>query len=343
VWCELTRFAAYAFCKAHAAGYGVLGWQSAYLKTHHPTEYAVGILNHHAGMYPTWVHVEDLRRGRVRFLPPSVHASEWQATLEIARDRAPAAVRVGLSRVFGLAETTAARIRRARSERRFVNLADFLERVRPSPPEVEALIFAGALDDLARSRPTLLLEARVSATAVARAAPRAPALVAANGVELAPPPVPPAPVPALAEFDRFVRARGEARSCGLWFSAHPLDAPELAAARRGSVPCAELARHVGEKVALVGLTCAFRRVETRRGEPMLFVTIADASGLAEGTLFTGAYRAWGPAARATVVRLEGRVEEALDAVTLNVDRVVALDGSAPAPTALYSEGMLRRR
>src|SRR5262249_19596603 len=61
VWCELTRFAAYAFCKAHAAGYGVLGWQSAYLKTHFPVEYAVGILNHHAGMYPTWVHVEDLR------------------------------------------------------------------------------------------------------------------------------------------------------------------------------------------------------------------------------------------------------------------------------------------
>src|SRR5439155_21394719 len=60
VWRELTRFAAYAFCKAHAAGYETLGYQSAYLKTHFPTEYAVAILNHHAGMYATWVHVEDL-------------------------------------------------------------------------------------------------------------------------------------------------------------------------------------------------------------------------------------------------------------------------------------------
>ena len=59
---ELARFAAYAFCKAHAAGYGALGWRSAYYRTHHPTEWAVGILNHHAGMYATWVHVEDLRR-----------------------------------------------------------------------------------------------------------------------------------------------------------------------------------------------------------------------------------------------------------------------------------------
>ncbi|MEO5617285.1 MAG: hypothetical protein ABIS67_05910, partial [Candidatus Eisenbacteria bacterium] len=148
--------------------------------------------------------------------------------------------------------------------------------------------------------------------------------------EMAPPPVAPAPVPELPEFDMHQRARGEARATGLWFSAHPLAAPELAAARRGAIACADLEHHVGRRVALVGLTCAYRRVETKRGGPMLFVTIADATGLAEGTLFTGAYRAWGPAARASVVRLEGRVEAALDAITLNVDRVVALDGTAPA-------------
>ena len=62
VWRDLARFAAYAFCKAHAAGYGALAWQSAYFKAHFPAEWAVGVLNHHAGMYPTWVHVEDLRR-----------------------------------------------------------------------------------------------------------------------------------------------------------------------------------------------------------------------------------------------------------------------------------------
>jgi DNA polymerase III alpha subunit len=80
VWCELARFAAYAFCKAHAAGYGQLAWQSAALKCRHPAEWAVGVLNHHAGMYPTWVHVEDLRRGGigrapVTFLPPCVERS----------------------------------------------------------------------------------------------------------------------------------------------------------------------------------------------------------------------------------------------------------------------------
>ena len=74
VWRDLTRFAAYGFCKAHAAGYGTLGYQSAYLKTHFPTEYAVGILNHHAG------HVRDVGARRRpapprRDVPGALHAA----------------------------------------------------------------------------------------------------------------------------------------------------------------------------------------------------------------------------------------------------------------------------
>ena len=88
MWRDLTRFAAYAFCKAHAAGYGTLGWHSAYLKTHFPAEWAVGILNHHAGMYATWVHVEDLRRHGVEFRAPCTQRSTWDARLE--RDPDPA-------------------------------------------------------------------------------------------------------------------------------------------------------------------------------------------------------------------------------------------------------------
>ncbi|OGF18247.1 MAG: hypothetical protein A2W00_08455, partial [Candidatus Eisenbacteria bacterium RBG_16_71_46] len=107
-WRDLTRFAAYAFCKAHAAGYGTLGYQSVQLKARFPAEYAVGILNHHAGMYATWVHVEDLRRRGVEFRAPCVRRSAWDTTLEA--EGGAAAVRVGLGRVFGLHRATAERI-----------------------------------------------------------------------------------------------------------------------------------------------------------------------------------------------------------------------------------------
>ncbi len=169
-WRDLTRFAAYAFCKAHAAGYGTLGWQCAWLKQRFPAEFAVGIMNHHAGMYPTWVHVEDLRRHGVAFRPPSVDRSEWDSTLE--REDARAAVRVGLGRVAGLAAATGARMVAARRERPFRSLADFAARARPTLPELESLILAGALDATGRTCPSLLLEARVAnGVGAARAAP----------------------------------------------------------------------------------------------------------------------------------------------------------------------------
>ncbi len=157
VWRELARFAGYAFCKAHAAGYGQLAWQSAALKCRYPAEWAVGVLNHHAGMYPTWVHVEDLRRGGVgrapvTFLPPCAERSLWDTTLEVDGSGAEVTrgVRVGLHRVLGLAHATGGRIVAARP---FASLADFADRVRPTPPELDALILSGALDRLAAGVP----------------------------------------------------------------------------------------------------------------------------------------------------------------------------------------------
>jgi DNA-directed DNA polymerase III PolC len=321
VWCDLVRFAAYAFCKAHAAGYGALGWRSAYFRTHFPTEWAVGILNHHAGMYATWVHVENLRRGTresgsgVTFLPPCVNRSSWETTLEAS------AVRVGLGRVFGLARATGGRIVVERAHRPFRSLADFADRVRPTLPELEALVLAGALDVTGRTRPSLLLEARVSASARVRVRP--PALVMPDGADLAPAPVPPVATPDLPEFGVAEQVRGEWRTTGLWFSGHPLDA--LVDPRTpGIVPAAEAARHIGRRVAVAGLSCARRRVETRGGETMLFLTLADRSGLVECVLLPGVYRAHAPATRATALRVEGRVEVTLDAITLDVERVVAL-------------------
>lgn len=118
--------------------------------------------------------------------------------------------------------------------------------------------------------------------------------------------------------------RGEARATGLWFSAHPLDTWIPATARRGAVPASTLADRTGARVAVVGMPCAHRTVETRRGERMRFVTVADESGLAECVLFPAAYRAGAAAAGGQVVRVEGRVEETLGAVTLAVDRMLAL-------------------
>src|SRR5262249_14280073 len=87
-----------------------------------------------------------------------------------------------------------------------------------------------------------------------------------------------------------------------------------------ATPAASLAQNAGRRVAIVGLPCATRRVETRQGGVMLFLTLADRSGLAECVLFPDAYRALARVASAQVVRAEGRVEETLGALTVTVTR-----------------------
>jgi DNA polymerase III alpha subunit len=310
VWRDLTRFAGYAFCKAHAAGYGTLGWHSAYLKTHFPAEWAVGILNHHAGMYATWVHVEDLRRHGVEFRAPCVLRSAWDARLEAGAVRVGPVVRVRArgSRPRGVSWL------RARSAPSRAS-PDFIDRARPALPESEALFLAGALDWTARTRPLAAARGarhrRTRASGLpARAADRvAPA--ARGSRRLA--------VPELPEFDaRRARVRGECSASGLWFSAHPLDVLADPAALGDATPAALLARHAGRRVAVVGLPCATRRVETKQGGVMLFLTLADKGGLAECVLFPDAHRAFADVVRGQVVRAEGRVVETLGALTVTV-------------------------
>src|SRR6185503_10591776 len=209
---------------------------------------------------------------------PCVQRSAWNTILErgAANDRASTAgangstvadrVRVGLGRVFGLHESTAARIVAARADGPFASLADLADRVRASLPELESLIDAGALDGFGRTRTSLRLEARVLASGnagratsgrgaapvgarVRAAAHRAPVLIG-GGDAFLPPPVAPIATPELPEFADAERVRRECAATGLWFSGHPLDVLAPDGAARATVPAATLEAHTWRDVAI---------------------------------------------------------------------------------------------
>jgi DNA polymerase-3 subunit alpha len=145
-WQHVRRFAAYTFCKAHAASYGVLAWASAYLKAHFPHEYYAATLRNHAGMYPTWAHVNEARRWGIEVRLPSVNHSEADFALE------GQAIRTGLQCVKHLSENTIRRIMAERREARFGSLSDFLGRIPANRDEVASLISSGAMDEIVEDR-----------------------------------------------------------------------------------------------------------------------------------------------------------------------------------------------
>ena len=327
VWQDIQKFASYCFSKAHASGYGLLAYQSAYMKAHFPAEFACALLNNHAGMYSTRMIVEEVKRMGVRVLHPSVNHSELRFAVSIAGEGARGAVLVGLARVKGLAARSIEAILAARDVGGpFRCLADFLHRVPIPRREVEALVLSGAFDDLPPPRgraaplnhPQLLWELASTPEPEGGSRPPARELVEVEGRADHPP---------LAPYAPMERIGHEIEVLEMAVTDHPLRLLREEARRRGCVSTAEAARLSGRRVRVAGLVAATRKVRTKKGDLMQFVTIEDEQDLLEATLFPAASRSFSGILRSLGPYIfEGKLEEDRRALNLNVARLSLWDG-----------------
>jgi len=140
---QVSAFAAYGFCKAHAASFAYITYQSAYLKAHYPLEFYLGLLNAgQVGSYPKSVILNEAGR-RFPVYPPHVNHSCYNYTME------GRGIRVGLCAVRGIGPKMAQRIViQRRKGGLFRSVQDFRERVRVADRLFKALWEIGALKDL---------------------------------------------------------------------------------------------------------------------------------------------------------------------------------------------------
>ncbi len=319
LWRQIESFSGYSFCKAHSASYAELSFRSAWLRAHFPAEFMAAVLRNHGGFYSSFAYLAEARRMGLRLLLPSIeHASE-------VFEGGSGVLRVGLSEIRGLSVETRRRILAARAATGpFRTQEAFLRRVRPAPAELEALIRAGALDDLedGLTRPERM---RVAASwARHRAHP------ARSGEGLFPE-VARRPPPAAPEYPRRTRLRQEWEALGYLVSAHPLELYAEAARATGAIPARTLAAHLGESVRVLGWQVTQKPIRTRGGSPMLFLSFEDTTALYEAVLFPRSFRRLAPW---TVTRgpylVEGIPRDEQGAVTVEVRNLRLLD---PDPVA----------
>ncbi|MGC9319278.1 MAG: DNA polymerase III subunit alpha, partial [Armatimonadota bacterium] len=138
-------FAAYGFNKAHAACFGMISYQTAWLKAHYPAELAAGILSSQPmGFYPPRTVAEDARRCGAGILPPCVNRSEDRCTVQYD-DNPTGDIRLGLWMVRGLQERSVERILAERERGgAFASVEDFCRRTSVPRPAVENLVLARA-------------------------------------------------------------------------------------------------------------------------------------------------------------------------------------------------------
>jgi error-prone DNA polymerase len=165
---QIKGFGSYGFPESHAASFALLVYASAWLKCHEPAAFTCALLNSlPMGFYGPAQLVADARRHGVEVRPVDVLASDWDSTLEPSRATGGLALRLGFRLVRGLRKESIARLVAARTERPFVDVADFATRAGLDHFQQQRLAEAGAMRRLAGHRH----RARWSLAGIERALP----------------------------------------------------------------------------------------------------------------------------------------------------------------------------
>jgi DNA polymerase III alpha subunit len=314
IWEQITAFAAYSYCKAHACTYGHISYQASYLKAHWPAEFIAAVIANKAGFYDPRTYFEEARRFNVRILPPCVNSS----AVETQPDPGPEpAIRPGLEFVKSLTAATTRRILEHRTARPFHSLSDFHLRVRPNRTELENLVLSGAMDCLGPSRPTLLMQMERLP-----AAPPPEGRLFEDSPEYSEGPR----VPGQPPYPVSRRVMLELRTLGFSHSGHALDAWSQALDRCPPLTSSyQVTRRVGRRIDYAGWLVTTRRALTRESRYMRFLTLEDRHGVAEVVLFPDVYRTCGgDIDGAGVYLVRGRVKEQNGATSIVAEHVEAL-------------------
>jgi DNA polymerase III subunit alpha len=166
----LEKFAGYGFNKSHSAAYGVISYQTAFLKAHYPVEFMAGLLSNEINnTEKISVFVGECKRMGISILPPDINKSGLKFTPEIVAgiddagtgitDPGYNAIRYGLAAIKNVGEAAMAMAIRERDERgEFSSLEDFCSRLDSRVANrkmLESLIKGGAFDFTGRDRAEL--------------------------------------------------------------------------------------------------------------------------------------------------------------------------------------------
>jgi DNA polymerase-3 subunit alpha len=290
IFAFIEPFAGYGFNKSHAAAYGWISYQTAFLKANYPLQYFAALMSSVRDKTDKLVeYIDEAKKMGIAVLPPDVNASLVEFAVVGEQ------IRFGLAAVKGVGEGAVAAILAQRNEAGpFADLFDLVNRVGTKAANrkvYEALIKCGALDTLPGNR-AQLLEALDGALDGAARASRDRELGQASlfgAIEESAPVFTPALKP-IAPPSTMEALTWEKETLGIFVSGHPLADVADALVRAGAVPIKEL-RGVEDDspVRVAGLVTSVRRTMTKAQAQMLIATIEDMSGSIECVVFPKGY------------------------------------------------------
>jgi error-prone DNA polymerase len=346
VWDQIQGFSGFGFPKAHSAAFGLLAYQSAWLRVHRPQEFLCALLNEQPmGFYPPDALVHEAQRRDVQVVGPDANRS--RVLCHVERIEGELTVRIGLGYVKGVrGEEMESLVAGRERSGDYAGIADLASRSGAGRDGLERLAWAGALDDLVGRRAS---KRSISSFSVpsARFPGRREALWEAGGVgtgrrqgedvQMALPLEPPR-APELKPLDEWQRTIANYRSIGMTLDEHPMGLmrDDLDAEILRSI---ELERaENGDTVAVAGMVVARQRPGTANG--IVFMLLEDEHGTVNLVVPPPVYEECRAAVRAAhLVRAKGRLERHEGTTNVVVSAVVELR----RPKLRVKAGRLPRR
>jgi DNA polymerase-3 subunit alpha len=337
------KFAGYGFNKSHSAAYGLVSYQTAWLKAHYPAPFMAAVLS--ADMHNTdkvVTLIEEVRSMKLRLDAPDVNTSDFKFTVND-----DGRILYGLGAIKGVGEGPVEAIVESRAGGPFKDLFDFCARVdlkRINKRTLDALVRSGALDRLGphfhdepkayqatidRNRAVLLTameEAIKSAEQTARTQD-------SGHVDLFGGVFADTEADVYANHDKArplslkERLKGEKDTLGLYLTGHPIDEYETEIRRFARQRIIDL-KPARDTQTIAGMVVALRVMKNKKGDKMGFITLDDRSGRIEASLFADAFHgAQALLQTDTVVVVEGEVsnDDFSGGLRLRVKRVLSME------------------
>jgi len=334
-WFDIIEpFADYAFNKSHSYGYGLVAYQTAFLKANYPVEYLAALLTSvKTNLEKAAVYLNDCRIHGITVRVPDINRSVADFEPVVADGE----ILFGLSAVRNVGEGIVELIVAERdTSGPFTDFYDFCQRVDPSvlnKRAVESLIKAGAFDSLGHPRQGLLhvfeqIVERMLARSRREAEGQFELFGAADATDDAFDDAR-MPIPDT-EFDKRQRLAFEREMLGLYVSDHPLMGAESALRRRTDSSVSDLEFAEDGSVRLVGgLVTNLQRKYTRKGDLMAIFVLEDLQSSVEVMVFPRTMTTYGHVlAEDAVVVVKARLDNRDDQpklVALEVEAVEGLD------------------
>jgi DNA polymerase III subunit alpha len=355
LWDLIQPFAGYSFNRPHSTLYGLLSYQTAWLKTNHPTEYMAAVLTASAGQTEDVAKsVAECGRLGVVVLPADVNRSQIGFTIEQLPDGQlreysnRQGVRFGLSAVRNVGEGPLGVVFKAREEGGpFKSLEEFCERVDRAALNkrvLESLIKCGAMDGMpgTRRQKLAILEQALSAGIEAQRAREAGQssmfeLFGGGGAAAGGSSVQSLPMPIINETPQDYKEQlaWEKELLGMYVSDHPIARALEDMDMSGVTALGQIGEeHVGQTLTFLGMISQIRRLTTKKGDSMLVAMLEDLESSIELVAFPKSFEKYRELLQEdALLRVSAKVDKSRrdDSLQLMLENAAALEPATGNP------------